>query len=143
MAKYQISHSCGHVETVNICGTNVHGERDRKIAWLESRPCRECEAAESAMKARDEGLAELNGSPKQVAWANDIRWDVLDKMERFIAKMENGGIAPSMRDKADEIFAAMRAEVTNQASAKWFIDHGRNYDALSAFNKIAKEVLDV
>ena len=48
-----------------------------------------------------------------------------------------------MRDKADEIFAAMRAEVTNQASAKWFIDHGRNYDALSAFNKIAKEVLDV
>ena len=54
-----------------------------------------------------------------------------------------GGLAPSMRDKADEIFAAMRAEVTNQASAKWFIDHGRNYDALSAFNKIAKEVLDV
>lgn len=141
MAKYEIKHSCGHTERVSICGTNVHGERDRKIAWLESRPCRECEAAEDARAARLEGLAELEGSPKQVAWASDIRWDVLDKMEGFVARMEDGGIAPSMREKADEIFAAMRAEVVGQESAKWFIEHGRHYDAREAFNRIAKEVL--
>lgn len=142
MAKYEIKHSCGHTETVSITGTNVHGERDRRIAWLESRPCRGCEAAASAEAAREAGLPELKGSPKQVAWANDIRRDAMAKAEQLIAKMEAGGIAPAMRGKADDIFAAMRAELAGQESARWFIDNARYYDALAAFNQVAKEVLD-
>jgi deoxycytidylate deaminase len=46
MAQYTIKHTCGHEEVVNICGTNVHGERDRKVAWLESKPCHECEKSQ-------------------------------------------------------------------------------------------------
>ena len=30
MAQYNIHHTCGHEETVQIYGTNVHGERQRK-----------------------------------------------------------------------------------------------------------------
>lgn len=42
MTKYDITHSCGHSETVEIFGTNVHGERDRKLKWLEEHECHEC-----------------------------------------------------------------------------------------------------
>lgn len=142
MAKYEIKHSCGCVETINICGTNVHGERDRRVAWLESVPCRECEAAAKAEAAREAGLPELEGSAKQVAWANDIRLGALSKVEEFVAGMESRGIAPTMRAEADEIFAAMRAEVASQASAKWWIEEGRAYDARKAFGRIAAGVLE-
>ena len=30
MAQYNIHHTCGHEETVQTYGTNVHGERTRK-----------------------------------------------------------------------------------------------------------------
>lgn len=75
MAKYTITHKCGCERTYNIIGK--HTERDRKIEWLEGQDCPECkrEAEDEAAKAATEGmdLPELEGSVKQVAWANTIR----------------------------------------------------------------------
>ena len=45
MAKYNVTHSCGHESTVNLLGKMV--DRDRKTAWLASRPCRECATADA------------------------------------------------------------------------------------------------
>ena len=62
MAKYTIHHYCGHEETVELFGPNK--ERQNKIAWLESQPCVQCRLA---------GTEDLKGSPKQRAWAGEIR----------------------------------------------------------------------
>lgn len=77
MSKYHITHSCGHSRTYNICGTDVHGERGRKAKWYASQPCPDCRRAEenaaAAQSNREKGLPQLEGSPKQIAWAETIR----------------------------------------------------------------------
>lgn len=60
--KYTITHTCGHTEEHQIYGTNAHGERDRKIAWLETTLCPECyrkeQAEKAAAEASESGLTE-------------------------------------------------------------------------------------
>lgn len=129
MAKYEIEHSCGHVETVDIRGTNVHGERERKAAWLAGRPCRACaeaaarERAEEA--AKDEGMAELSGSARQVAWALDIRDGMLallrEEGERRARRAEEDG--PGAGDAIRELVGEAVGKVKAVGSARWFIDH--------------------
>lgn len=84
MAKYEITHSCGHSETVNICGTNVHGERESRAEYLASMPCRECRNRAETERARviadDAGMPRLAGTEKQVAWAERIRLDMVKRM---------------------------------------------------------------
>ena len=66
MSIYKITHSCGHTVEHQIYGTNVHGEREKKAAWLESRLCYDCykqaEAEKAAKASEDANLPELTGS---------------------------------------------------------------------------------
>lgn len=81
MAKYNITHSCGHEHEYNLFGK--HTERDRKIAWLEKQECPECrrKAEDEAAKEATAGmeLPELQGSEKQVKWANTIRAQFIEE----------------------------------------------------------------
>lgn len=138
MAKYEITHSCGCTETVNVCGTNAHGERDRKIAWLESVPCRKCEAAAKADAASASGLPELEGSEKQVAWAIDIRDEMLGRIDDF-AKLRVKSPVP---DVFDAILGEIRAEVAGHTAAGWFIDNRNSLDVRRAFAEKAKRHLE-
>jgi hypothetical protein len=78
MAKYTITRSCGHEETIQIFGKVAN--RDG-IARFESRkPCeccrfakRDADNAAAAESNQSAGLPTLRGSAKQVAWAESIR----------------------------------------------------------------------
>jgi hypothetical protein len=98
MAQYKIRHSCGHDATVQIYGTNVSGERERKAEWLATQPCTNCARAErmtdnelrnmiSAEQAAVAGLPALEGTPKQVRWATTIRQDTLDSLRASLGKL--------------------------------------------------------
>lgn len=73
--KYNITHKCGHESTMNLTGP--YKERESRIEWLSSQDCTDCyraaqlEAAKA--KATAENMAELQGSEKQIAWAETIR----------------------------------------------------------------------
>lgn len=96
MAHYDITHTCGHDERIELFGKT--SERERRIEWLQERPCTECwkkeRAAEAearrnkeaamiveklgndaadAVNALSNATCTLEGSAKQVAWAEDIR----------------------------------------------------------------------
>ena len=138
MAQYNIRHTCGHEETVQIYGTNVHGERTSKAEWLESKPCRDCER--KAM--RDEnlaGAAELEGSEKQVSWANDLRAKAIGDIKAKLAKIDTQYIAApqdwkdAQRAAGESIITAMLAE----ASAKTIIDH--RLDLVSHYGAVAQQ----
>lgn len=138
MAQYNIHHTCGHEETVQIYGTNVHGERQRKAEWLESKPCRDCER--KAM--RDEnlaGAAELEGSEKQVSWANDLRAKAIGDIKAKLAKIDTQYIAApqdwkdAQRKAGEAIITAMLAET----SAKTIIDNRDNL--VSHYGAVAQQ----
>ena len=83
MAKYDVKFSCGHTETISLIGPVA--ERERKIKYFEEYGvCSECykkqkeaerekQNAENSQKASEYGMSELQGTPKQIAWANTIR----------------------------------------------------------------------
>lgn len=80
MAKYAVTHKCGHEERHELFGK--HTERDSKIKWLATVDCSDCYRQakikveqETAAKFESEtpNLPELVGSEKQIAWAKSIR----------------------------------------------------------------------
>lgn len=138
MAQYNIHHTCGHEETVQIYGTNAHGERQRKAEWLESKPCRDCER--KAMREENlTGAAELTGSDKQINWANDLRAKAIDDIKAKLAKLDTQYIAAPQEWKAaqrtagEAIITAMLAET----SAKTIIDHRDNL--VSHYGAVAQQ----
>ena len=81
MAKYEVTYSCGHTETIELYGKEV--DRKRRIEWLEkNRKCSECakkeneeriKKASETLEAEDRKLPELKGSEKQIQWASKLR----------------------------------------------------------------------
>ena len=108
--KYDITHSCGCVETVELFGKAA--DRERRIARMEAEPCAACRAKGSG----------LEGTPKQCALATDIRSDMRRTVE---------GMRDECRQKAtDEQMAVIAANcdkvqraIDAETSAKWFIEH--------------------
>nr|DAE53993.1 MAG TPA: hypothetical protein [Bacteriophage sp.] len=108
--KMVITAKCGHKEEIEVTGNQKN--RDRQIWSAEHSDCTEC--SQRKMEARDAaaGLADLEGSEKQIAWAKSIRRGIIEKIEA--APM---GSAENEKIKAD-IVTAMK----NNRSAKWWID---------------------
>ena len=133
MAKYTITHSCGHTVEHQIYGSNSKGERDRKIEWLESTPCSECYKAEKMEKTAqtnsNANMAELEGSPKQIAWAEDIRAKALFIIDVIQKQIDEGKGTSELYIKQRDAMQAAINEVREQSSAKWWIDHrNENFD---------------
>lgn len=95
MAKYQITHACGHVVEHQIFGSNSKGQRDNKREWLAGQVCTECYKAEQAAKHAESNaqsaaankaanLPELSGSVKQVAWAESIRAEKVAALDAIL-----------------------------------------------------------
>lgn len=119
MAKYYITHSCGHEHEYSLFGR--HSERDRKIEWLEGQDCPACrrKAEEEAAKAATEGmeLAQLIGSPKQIAWAETIRGNAIDNM----GTRDTTGCTPgTCKWIPDNERRALAARIR---TARWWIDN--------------------
>lgn len=120
--QYTITHKCGHTETVHLYGKGT--ERQNRIAWLESLECEDCRIA----AAKD-----MTGSPKQIAWASDIRKDMVAKLNSYRHQTE---WQYEEGEELDAFFATVDdaiALVNSQTSAKWFIDN-RSESGLSLYN---------
>jgi len=129
MAKYTITMSCGHDETHQIYGPGK--DRQRKADYLASRVCSECyrtkQAAEreaantsAAATAKAEKRPDLEGSERQVAWAESIRqmvWDQLDRAEMMVIER-----APAGDPAAAKITDAIE-DIRNRAAASWWIEN--------------------
>lgn len=125
MARYTITHTCGHTSQAQIYGTNSHGERDRKQEWLGRGLCADCLSAEraeqsarAAAAAAEAGLSPLVGSPKQIAWAETLRAQVLTAVDAAICA---GCAARGTTEPPAEI-GAYRRWLTQQTQSRYWID---------------------
>jgi hypothetical protein len=92
-------HTCGHKsERLQMYGP-MDGRR-RRLEAIESHPCPDCRKNEADQKAKEAGLPALNGSPKQITWASEIR-------ERALRLLPT--------DRAEQL--------KPETSAKWWIEN--------------------
>jgi hypothetical protein len=112
----RITHSCGHEQEHYIIGEYA-ADYDRQAARLSRGKCDACRTQATALKASeartvvlDLGLGELQGSPKQIAWAETIRAKRLSVLER--------------RDR-DAVMIVARI-----TDAKWWIERRSDSDAV-------------
>lgn len=149
MAKHTVTHACGHEQEHQLYGP--HKERDRKLAWLEGTPCTACfhaqrdqqRAATSAAAAEQNqraGLVPLQGSEKQVAWAESIRAPIVALLAEFEAALAfDPALSDAAREELGDACVLVIDEIRGQESAKWWIDVGRDLD----FRKVADVTVHV
>jgi hypothetical protein len=110
----RITHSCGHEQEHYII-REYAADYDRQAARLSRGKCDACRAPAAALVASqtrtailEVGLASLEGSPKQIAWAETIRAKRLSVLSR-----------------SDSGTVMIVARVTD---AKWWIDRRSDPD---------------
>lgn len=122
MSKYQITHTCGHTVEHNIIGTNAHGERDSKAAWLTARVCQDCyrEQQRQAAAEATQDLPALTGSDKQIAWATTIRAEAATSLREL-----RDALAPYLDTDPANAAAAIKIvdDTLAQTAASYWIDH--------------------
>jgi len=67
-------------------------------------------------------MCELEGSPKQVAWATEIRQEVIKKMQEYIRQY----IAANKPGRAEVLSQGLPKLLSKKNQASWWID--RRYD---------------
>jgi len=132
MAKYSGTFSCGHEGRVDVVGPTKNRQWivDRKFEGM----CTECyvihlqeqrEKAniEASEKAKEMELPVLQGSEKQVAWANTLRQKLIDNITKSIetsTKEENTEQTEVMKVVLDYM-------MINKIEAKFYIDNREDY----------------
>jgi hypothetical protein len=146
MAKYRITRTCGHPETLQIAGP-VAG-RDRQAEYESGRLCYECYKAEQAKQrtaasqtaaeaAKASGLPSLTGSDKQVAWAETIRAVAVQSLNALRPMLQ---AAPD-RKAADIAIGIIDATLARTSAHDWIESRPTTYDRawLSVQTKKAME----
>ena len=135
MAKYEISHTCGHTRTVELFGK--YEDRKRKIEWLESQECPECAKAREARQSEEIeselGLKHLAGSEKQCAWAKSIRDPYLKQFKVMITSIETS---------KPEMIEAIYNWLCNKTESKFWIDN-RDYFTVYANTEVKQYIRDI
>ena len=95
----------------------------------------------AAQFALDNGYVELQGSPKQVAWANSIRARLVmcidDYQRNFEALIKKYNIPVDVNDKYLNILSEIKTNILAIKSAKSFIDHWK-YASVEDIRSIVK-----
>lgn len=136
MAKYTITHSCGHQAEHQIAGKE--SERPARAQWLRERVCYACYKAEQIAQDKAEAaiaceaiadlpLAPLKGSPKQISWAETIRAkaiaDVRSRMTAFRDRqVSEGKLAGEALEARNTLIERTIMVLAATAQASWWID---------------------
>ena len=149
MARYDITRSCGHIETVNISGPQK--ARPARAEYEATRTCRACylverdAAAQTAAAAS--GLPDLAGSPKQVVWALSLRQEAVAALDQGIASWR-GMVAAQASDAqrtlataALDALIARRATLAADTSAHAWIDADDRHVSAAGIKALARAAM--
>jgi hypothetical protein len=145
MAKYDVTYTCGHTGVIQLVGPG--SKREWLLAREQEKLCPDCfqeklkadrekENAEAAEKNQAAGLPQLEGTEKQIAWAETIRAHKLEyvaentsfsvnRLPGVIAKHKaNGEIdkATEIQYEYERLIKALEL-LRLQDQASWWINH--------------------
>jgi len=118
--RYQsVKHSCGHWAKRPDNGWNWEARLCPKCYKTEMEKKRVSESAEAVAANAAAGYPALTGTPKQIAWAETIRFKMFKKLPALKASVEKD--APN---KEQRLLGGMAISVLeNTTDAVWFIDN--------------------
>lgn len=148
MAKYDVTYTCGHTDTIQIYGPGR--DREWKLANEESKLCPDCykakleadrqkQNAEAAEANQAAGLPKLEGTEKQIAWAESIRKSMIDHIiEYYISQITDEAKAehPEEYERVMKGFEALK----RHTDASWWIDNRINDDKIGLRRLINAEI---
>ncbi len=148
MAKYEVTYTCGHTDTIELFGRMK--DREWRLEREKDKLCPECwkkqleedrakENAEAAEANKTLGLPELEGTEKQIPWAESIRQQILSAIEKEVL----GIISPEKKkkhpDKYKSILEGVKS-IKQHTAASWWIDRRRNTNYNLLIDMINDEV---
>ena len=142
--KETVTYSCGHKGLIEVWGSQA--ERDRKIYACENGLCPECakkqQQEEIEAQIQELGLITLQGSEKQIEWANKIRFEKIkflishnpatkDSIKIFSADKEKfakyksniQAVAEKYNGNAEFELAKQMIKIIEEQTATWYIDN--------------------
>ena len=130
--KYEVTHSCGHTETIALFGP--HKSREYRISCEESKLCPDCWKKQQQEKAeqfsKENELPDLVGTEKQVAWATRIRSEMVrsmnDRFENLQSCLDNTKGDGEERTKLAETLDLELKEfacLVQETSSRYWIDN--------------------
>jgi hypothetical protein len=118
-----IKYTCGHAEQQQMYGKV--SERTHRADYLGRGDCPACASAKAAERSKLAGLPALQGSDKQIAWAQDIRATKLAELPPI-----------KLRHPETERMQGYVEALKARSEAKFWIDN-RNVGAVDLVRKIA------
>ena len=120
MTKYTVMYSCGHEGEVNLKGEV--SEHPSTLKWLATRKCIVClrairkELATARATAREAGWPELQGTKKQIKWAEIIRAEMLQKADTDILHSKNSAVywIENREKSAEQLVKEVDAEAASK-----------------------------
>ena len=120
MTFYYISYQCGHREKKEVPGNDDDcSYKTRKLCkscWMKELKLKSAEAAQEAGRLK---LPQLNGSEKQIEWAQRVRREILDKLTNIMTNRKS--TIEQMTESSDFIMDAI-SSIYQETSASWWID---------------------
>lgn len=132
MAKYNVTYACGHDQIIDMVGKDREWRLEREsqklcpACWYEERQKQQAQAsAKAAEEAQEAGLPALQGTEKQVAWAETLRKVAIKKVTDLLLRFEERQEQSETKRRKREIqeFKDCLASFRLRTEAKWWIDN--------------------
>lgn len=119
MAWTTVIYQCGHGGKEQMYGPGR--ERERKVEWIrQSKLCPECyqkqrdeqraaEQAAAAEKAAAFKLPKLEGTEKQIAWAETIRAEIIERNLEVLGAIKDDGFRQFAKTRLSGLMAEVKA----------------------------------
>jgi hypothetical protein len=139
MSQYTIDFSCNHTESRNIVGKEK--DRQGKADWMARGVCSDCYKQQLAAERQKEQsaqmataaqftLANLQGSEKQIAWAEKIRAKMIVEIEKFKLELTSSINSDTLTEIEEtlsrlylKILEELIAAIGLLTKSTWFIDN--------------------
>ena len=140
MAHRTITRACGHLDSVTLWGKQEAREeraeyeagRLCRSCWLAKRETEKAEEQKAALQAaREQGLRPLDGTDKQVAWAETLRHQVLSEEA---ALRERAQASPRAQEAVNLLEDTLRI-LRDEGTARFWIDN-RKVDLYSHVQRV-------
>lgn len=146
--QYNVTYACGHEGTVDIYGRSR--DREWKLAHEEEKLCPDCwkkqrdeerakQNAEAAEANKEAGLPELEGTEKQIAWAESIRKSMIDHIIEYYVSQITDEAKAEHPEEYERVMKAFEA-IKQHTDASWWIDNRVNDDKIGLRRLINAEI---